>query len=159
MNRAKLRIRLAASLAMLALALVAVIGFGAMRANAARNTVHASSPVGLAAGQRASLQWTNLGDRQVGYEMFFLDADGRVLKVSRGLLLPARSIALELAYSELGRRTMRGHTRAVLRVIGATTTPLPTIEVFDEQTGRTSFGLLLPAIVGFDPQPDPPSQP
>lgn len=158
MNSAKIRTRLAALLAMLALTIVAVAGFGAMRANAARTTVHASSPVGLAAGQRASFHWTNLSNRQVGYEMFFLDADGRVLKVSRGLLLPARSIALELAYNELGSRDLREHTRAVLRVTGATTNPIPSIEIFDEVTGRTSFGLLLPAVVGFDPQPEPPGQ-
>ena len=158
MNLAKIRTRLAASLAMLALMFVAVAGFSAMRANAARTTVHASSPVGLVAGQRASFHWTNLSNRQVGYEMFFLDADGSVKKVSRGLLLPARSIALELSYGELERREMRAHTRAVLRVFGATTNPLPALEVFDEVTGRTSFGLLLPAVVGFDPQPEPPGQ-
>jgi hypothetical protein len=139
------------------LAIVAVTSVTTRQASAARTSVHASSPVGLAPGQRASLQWTNLSNRQVAYEMFFLDGDGSVKKVSRGLLLPARSVALELGYDELGSRTLRTHTRAVLRVIGAAAHP-PTLEVFDEATGKTSFGLLLPAVNDFDPQPDPPGQ-
>jgi hypothetical protein len=144
-------------LALSALLITAVISVDLTPTSAARTTVHASSPIGLVAGQRASLQWTNLSNRQVGYEMFFLDADGSVRKVSRGLLLPARSIALELGYSELGSRELRAHTRAVLRIIGATTNALPALEVFDEATSKTSYGLLLPA-VEFDPQPEPPGQ-
>jgi hypothetical protein len=157
MKTERYEIRWAAALAVLALTIFGLVGFGTPRTIAARTIVHASSPIGLVAGQRASLQWTNLSNRQVGYEMFFLDADGSVRKVSRGLLLPARSIALELGYSELGSRELRAHTRAVLRIIGATANALPALEVFDEATSKTSYGLLLPA-VEFDPQPDPPGQ-
>ena len=122
---------------------------------------YSSGLFGLAVGEAASFHYVNLHRRQTEVELYFLDSDGKVLKQKQGLLLPYKALTLDLSFRELGSDGMRKLIRVHVR---AGTPPDPikgvaSVDVSDEATGRTSFGLLLPAVARcFDPQPDPPSQ-
>jgi hypothetical protein len=124
-----------------------------------RASFHWSGLFGIAMGETANLNYTN-GDRDPAeVVMMFLDTSGGVIKSSRARVAPGHSFGLLLPYSETNSRAGRVQVRALVRFARPSDSALSisSVEVFDDATGRTSFGLLLPA-VGFDPQPDPPGQ-
>lgn len=121
-------------------------------------TEHPSASFGLANGQVARLNVVNHDPRERKVVvMQFLDEAGNVLKTTRAAIEPKQSFGLLLPASEIGRTEARVQVRAIVRLRGsASNRLLGGVEVYDEATGRTSFGLLLPAS-DFDPQPEPPS--
>jgi hypothetical protein len=128
-----------------------------------RLSFHWSGLVGISAGETASINFVNLERNEASVRLVFFDEEGRILKSVRQRVGAGRSAVLILPYSELGGRSGRAHLRTMVRIVDSDAgRPEPgglsTLEVFDDATGRTSFGLLLPAnIRGFDPQPEPPS--
>lgn len=121
-------------------------------------THHPSASFGIVAGQTARLNVVNADARE--RKMFvlrFLDETGSVLKTARVTVDPKHSFGLLLPASEAGRDTVRAQIHAEVFMQGDRSNRLPgSVEVFDEATGKTSFGLLLPAS-DFDPQPEPPN--
>jgi len=96
----------------------------------------------------------------VTVELVFTDGAGQTLKADTVRVAAGGSAVLILPYRELGSRTGgREQIATMVRVDRPGGERIVTLEIFDEATGWTSFGLLLPAVRGFDPQPDPPSQP
>lgn len=109
--------------------------------------------VGIAAGQTARLNVVNVGGEgqaaQCLVSMIFLDDQGALLKTNTFAVQPGRSVSLDLvADTDLGLGTnTRRQIRAVLAQIPAVAPPetaptcvlAPTLEIFDQLTGRTSI--------------------
>jgi hypothetical protein len=115
--------------------------------------------VGLARNQAARLNVLNpgnaYGDRNpvCSAEMSFLDDQGRELKSSAAPVDWGKAVSLELDRSSLPGNALRVQIRAVLRTAinrpdplaassvmpGAVCSFLPTLEIFDKDTGKTSF--------------------
>ncbi len=120
--------------------------------------------VGIAAGQTARLNVLNVGGQgqavQCIVSMLFLDDQGAVLKTKTFAVLPGRSVSLDLvADMDLGLGTNeRRQIHAVLAQIPAVVLPqtapacvlAPTLEIFDQFTGRTSI-----LMVNTTPIPQP----
>lgn len=119
---------------------------------------HPSAAFGIAGGQAAILTVVNTdASETLTVRMQFLDENGSVLKTERAIIEPRHSFGLLLPYREISRGENRMPIRAVVRAQKSRNEQLiGSVEVYDEATGKTSFGLLLPA-KGFDPQPDPPA--
>jgi hypothetical protein len=122
-----------------------------------------SGLIGLSRGQAASLNVTNSSREVKEVHFFFIDIDGRLLKSSSARVLPGRSMGLVLSHSEVRDPTERVQVRGAVRFSDPPNPdadpPEPdadppselvisSLEVFDEATGKTSFGLLLPAVRG-----------
>jgi hypothetical protein len=114
-----------------------------------------SALTGLVRGQAASLNVTNSSREVRELQLFFIDRNGRLLKSSSARLLPGQSTSLELSHSESrspeGRIQIRGAVRLTDPPSPDADPPSPdlvlrNLEIYDEATGRTSFGLLLPAV-------------
>lgn len=121
-------------------------------------TDHPSAPFGIAQGQVARLNVVNTDARRGQlFVVQFIDEDGNVLRTVRASVAPKHSFGLLLPASEIGRGEIRSQIRAHVRMQGSRQNRLlANVEVYDEATSRTSFGLLLPAS-DFDPQPEPPA--
>ena len=123
-------------------------------------TFRLSGLIGLSRGQAASLNVTNSSREVKEVHFFFIDIDGRLLKSSSGRVLPGQSMAMVLSHSEIrdavgdptGRVQVRGAVRFADPPEPDADPPselvISSLEVFDEATGKTSFGLLLPAVRG-----------
>ena len=127
----------------------------------ASGTLQATSLIGLARGEAASLNFTNVSREVVQAALVFLDRDGRRLKASRARVSPGQSLSLGLSFGEVA--TPRD-VRVQIRVIVLAQPPDPdaqppdpdadpptermlaSLEVFDERTGKSAYGLLLPAV-------------
>ena len=121
-----------------------------------------SSLIGLSKGESASLNVTNSSRAIIAIRFYFIDAEGRLLKSSSARVMPGQSLSLMLPYSELRDATGRVQVRGVVRADPPGESDPPSesdppceadlvqssLEVYDEATGKTSFGLLLPAIRG-----------
>ncbi len=147
------------SLAIFAIVTALVLWNWARPSEAGLNfTQHPSASFGIAAGQTARLNVVNPDARERKIvALRFLDENGGVLKTARAVVEAKHSFGLLLPASETGRGGLRTQLRAEVLMQGDRTNQLlGSVEVFDEVTGRTSFGLLLPAS-DFDPQPEPPA--
>ncbi len=141
-----------------ALSLIAIVftAYGRNDEANERASFHWSGLFGLTNGEAASLNYTNLSRRPAEARLSFYDANGNLLKQSTARLESGQSAVLILPYIDLGR-VGRVQIRGSVRL---STPPEPVrgvgaVEVFDTASGKTSFGLLLPAAErGFDPQPD-----
>ena len=115
-----------------------------------------SSLLNFSRGQAVSLNFTNV-DRQVrDARLNIVDANGETLKTATGRVLPGQSVSLNFTYGELPRgAALRAGVRGVVVLV---TPPEPdadppspdlslaNLEIYDVLTGKTSFGLLLPAV-------------
>ncbi len=116
-----------------------------------------SALTGISRGEVASLNVTNSSLEVKAVQFFFIDINGRLLKSSSARVLPGQSMSLALSHSELRDSALRVQVRGAIRL---TDPPNPdadppqpdlvssSLEIYDEATGKTSFGLLLPAIRG-----------
>ena len=110
--------------------------------------------VGIAAGQTARLNVLDVGGQGQAAEcivsMLFLDDQGAVLKTNTFAVLPGRSVSLDLVADMdlgLGTNEQRRPIHPVLAQIPAVVQPqtapacvlAPTLEIFDQFTGRTSI--------------------
>jgi hypothetical protein len=160
----------------LALAALAVAPGRGTSAADASGWRHFYGMAGLAAGQTLRLNATHtlppgpsrdeLPPGPIRVRFALLDDRGRVLASLRSELQPGHSDALEISFGRLGIDARRVHVRAVVDVILPPSPILPpgpvrnpsvsTLEVFDDDSARTSL-FVHPAVVrGFNPQPDPP---
>jgi hypothetical protein len=129
--------------------------------------------VGIVRGQTARLNAVNLGGpdtRPCEVEMTFFDDQGDPLAERGIIIIGGKSASLDLSADQLGgpdtRPGERFQLRAVVKALGGPDTKLQckevivtTLEVFDNETGRTTV-LLNPALIrGVDPLPEPPSLP
>jgi hypothetical protein len=133
-------VRSAWQLVALGLLLASMIGWGAGRAVAFDQTDERPSPLlGLARGQTARLNvvsYEGPDSTPVRVELAFFDDQGNPLARSEETLAPGRAAALELPYERLGRADLRVEVRAVVRVVGSPNI-IPSLEVFDNETGKT----------------------
>jgi hypothetical protein len=97
--------------------------------------------VGLAKGQTARLNMVNIGDPNLNpceVQMGFYDSQGKALLRGVQKLEPGMATFLDLSYASAENPNLRVQIRGWVRVIGDPTLCLASLEVFDEQTGRTS---------------------
>ena len=106
-------------------------------------------------GQAVSIDFCNVDRVARDVKMYFVDEMGNTLKSSQARVPPGQTVSLNFTYGELPRgNAMRVGIRAAIAVVAPTDTvdppqpdlSLANLEIFDTQTGRTSFGLLLPAV-------------
>ncbi len=114
-----------------------------------------SGLIGLVRGQAASLSITNSTRDVQEAQFFFLDMDGNLLKTSSARIMPGQSMGLTMSRSEVRDPSLRVQVRGVVRLADPPNPDadppqpdlvLSSLEVFDESTGKTSFGLLVPAV-------------
>lgn len=106
-------------------------------------------------GQAVSLDFTNVDRVPRDIKMFILDANGDTLKSVTWRVNSGQSVSLSFMFGDLGRiNTQRMGVRGV--VIVQPTEPdanppqpdfsLANLEIYDVATGKTTYGLLLPAV-------------
>ncbi len=105
-----------------------------------------SGMVGLAAGQTARLNVLNPGVLAPAVavacvaQLSFLNAEGVVLKTTSVTVPPGQSMPFNLDREvDLIVSDLRVEVRAVIAYTSNTCALLPTLEVFDDGTGRTQF--------------------
>ena len=115
-----------------------------------------SGTVGLTAGQTARLNVLNPGALApaVGVvcaaQLSFLNAQGTVLKTSSVSVPPGESISFNLDRDvDLIVSDFRVQVRAVIAYNSNTCALLPTLEVFNDDTGRTQFVVTRFAAIPF----------
>jgi hypothetical protein len=100
-----------------------------------------SPMVGLARGQTARLNVVNIGDPNVSpceVQMVFYDSQGKALARDVQMLDPGMATFLDLSYAAIGNPNIRVQLRAWVKVVvGDPTLCLASLEIFDEETGRT----------------------
>jgi hypothetical protein len=96
--------------------------------------------VGLARGQTARLNVVNIGDPNSSpceVQMVFYDGQGKALARDVQRLDPGMATFLDLSYAAIGNPNLRVQIRAWVKVVGDSTICLSSLEVFDDETGRT----------------------
>jgi hypothetical protein len=140
------------------IALIALVttgtAWGTTSASAADNNTRSTGLFGITQHQTARLNVVNLEDVSQDdpffrVEMTFLDGEGNILSQKVYEIKSGKSAFLDLkGIDVVGRDTNRTHIRAVVRFVDTPDTLLymwmPTLEVFDNDTGETRF--LLPAV-------------
>jgi hypothetical protein len=130
--------------------------------------------IGIASGETARLNAVNLGTNSstpgssCTVTFAFLDAQGQVLATKAVGLAPSQAASFDLGKSQLAVDDVRGEFRAVLFFGysgGAPPTPdilqqfdcgiVPSLEVYDGTTGRTTFVLTGAQILPGPPTPIP----
>lgn len=148
MNSQHASIKTMATTIALSVALLIITAQASMAQVNPRLAINYSGIIAIAPGESASLNVTNLDSELTVARLVFVDAEGNELKSMMARVAGGRSAMLTLNYSELGDRTGRAHIAAVLvRPSQEAEKQLTSIvEVFDNNSGKTSFGLLLPAV-------------
>ncbi len=140
------------------IALVALVTAGAVwgapSASAALNLTESTGMFAITRTQTARINLVNLEDRAfvpcIRVEMVFIDGDGNILSQKVYEIDSGKSAFLDLRGSEIiGREGSRANLRAEVRFVGTPDTRasencIPTIEIFDNESGETRF--LLPAV-------------
>ena len=107
-------------------------------------------------GQAVGIHFVNVAREPVSARMYFVDENGNVLKSASTRVVPGQAVSLNFTFGELSRTSP---TRVGVRGVVVLTTPpepdtdppepdlsLANMEVYDVLTGKTTFGLLLPAV-------------
>ena len=107
-------------------------------------------------GQAVGIHFCNVARETAAAKFYVVDANGNILKSASARVLPGQTVSISFSFSELPRSSPQ---RVGIRGVVLLTTPpepdaqppdpdlgLANMEVFDVLTGRTSFGLLLPAV-------------
>ena len=125
-----------------------------------RLEVNALPPVGVAFGQTLHVTYFNTSANPFEIIPCVLDGDGANVKEGVPVTLaPGQMLSFDVSRRELGDRTERHvQLRALVHIDRKNLRNLVvTGEVIEDETGRSS--LFVPGLrVGFDPQPDPPSE-
>ena len=125
------------------IALVFVFGARSQKAQAVDQTDAKLLPmVGLAKDQTARLNMVNVGNPNISpceVQMVFYDSQGKMLSRDIQKLEPGMATFLDLRYAEVGDPTIRVQIRAWVNVIGDPTICLASLEVFNDETGRTTL--------------------
>ncbi len=128
--------------------------WGATSAGAAVNSAKTTGMFGITRAQTARINLVNLEDRAfvpcIRVEMVFIDDGGNILSQKVYEIDTGKSAFLDLRGNEIiGRGSNRANLRAEVRFVGTPDTRavdncIPTIEIFDNESGETRF--LLPAV-------------
>jgi hypothetical protein len=107
-------------------------------------------------GQAVSIDFCNVDRVTRDVKIYFIDSNGNQLKSSPMRVAPGQTVSLNFTFGELPRTSP---VRVGVRGVVVLVTPpdpdvdppnpdlsLANLEVYDVLTGRTSFGLLLPAV-------------
>jgi hypothetical protein len=117
-----------------------------------------TSLIGVAPGDAVGLNFTSVANRAVVAELNFLDRNGRLLKTSGPTRVsPGQSLSLNFAHREAPAGhppSERFRIRVIIAVIPTDQVGPPlepshmqgSLEVFNEVTGQSAFGLLLPCV-------------
>ena len=149
----------------IALVIVAAIwiAWGARWAQAIQDSEDFPSPIGIARGQTVRLTVLNIGERAiVGPEYRLLDSAGRTLaQTPEPHLIPPgqfRSFDFDLPEPPPGLADNFGRIQVRAAMIGNSKTKnfRVSLEVFDNDTGKTTVFFPTETIKGFNPQPDQP---
>jgi len=131
------------TLTALGIALVFFLGARSQTAQAFDTTDDKPSPMfGLAKGQTARLNVVNIGDPNQDscqVQMIFYDNEGKQLALDSQKLDPGIATFLDLSYADIGNPNIRVQIRSWVKVvIGDPSICLSSLEVFDDETGRTA---------------------
>ena len=112
------------------------------RVHAAQNPFFVFGPSAISPGETARLNVVSVGVREtVAAQLVFFDSSGTVLTQTTVQLAPGRVVSLDLGFVERSATGNRMTFYPMVR-LGARTENegyvLPTLEVFDNATGRTS---------------------
>ncbi len=97
--------------------------------------------IGLAKGQTARLNMVNVGDpnqETCEAQMVFFDSQGRTRSRDVQKLEPGMATFLDLSYAAIGDPATRVQIRGWVRVVGDPTLCLASLEVFDEESAKTT---------------------
>lgn len=139
----------------IALCAVPAIGSG-QTAEVDGNVYLMSRLLNFSKGQAVGIHFCNIARETTAAKIYIVDANGNVLKSASARVLPGQTVSISFSFSELPRSTpQRVGVRGVV-VLAQPPDPdaqppdpelgLANMEVYDVLTGRTSFGLLLPAV-------------
>lgn len=146
--------RLVLQLVVASFALLAIPAFAAAQ-SIDLNVYLMSRTIHFVKGQAVTIDFCNVDRVARDIKMYFVDENGNTLKSAAAHVLPGQTVSLNFTFGELPRGSaMRAAVRGAIVVAdppGETNPPEPdlslaNIEIFDTQTGRTSFGLLVPAV-------------
>jgi len=131
------------TLTALGIALVFLFSAHAKSVQAFDQTDEKPSPmVGLARGQTARLNVVNIGDPNLEpceVQMVFYDSQGEALARDVQKLDPGVATFLDLGYSDVGDPTLRVQIRSWVKVVvGDPNICLSSLEIFDDETGKTT---------------------
>ena len=147
--------------AALAAALMAIAAIAAAQTVEVTKLYLMSSFINFTKGQAVSIDFCNVDKVTRDVKLFFVDANGNVLKTAPARVAPGQAVSLNFTYGELPRGSS---ARMGIRGIIAVTDPpgeanppteteppdpelsLGSMQVYDVLTGKTTVGLLLPAI-------------
>jgi hypothetical protein len=126
------------------LSILFMIGVRAEQVQAFDTTDAKPSPmVGLAEGQTARLNVVNIGDPNQGscqVQLIFYDNAGKQLALDSQKIDPGIATFLDLSYNDIGNPNIRVQIRSWVRVlIGDPSICLSSLEVFDDETGKTTL--------------------
>lgn len=122
-------------------------------ASASLNSTRSTGMFGITQNQTARLSVANIDDGSfvpcIRVELSFVDSDGNILSQKVHEVESGKSAFLDLRGNEIAQsRSNRSQIRAIARFVGTPDTRLymwlPTLEVFDNESGETRF--LLPAV-------------
>ena len=144
-------------IAILAIALAAMPAIAAAQTTELGGNIYLMSRLlNFTRGQAVSIHFTNVDRVTRDVKIYFADANGMIIKSSLSRVAPGQTTDSLLNFAELPRTSpIRVGVRGVVVVSAPTDStvdpPDPDLsfanmEVFDVLTGRTSFGLLLPAV-------------
>ena len=109
-----------------------------------------SPMVGLAKGQTARLNVVNIGDPNQGscqVQMTFYDNEGKQLALDVQKIDPGIATFLDLSYNDVGDPHIRVQIRSWAKVlVGDPTICFSSLEVFDDETGKTTLFIGDPSI-------------
>lgn len=142
--------------AFLAIVLMAVPVIAGAQTELPGNIYLMSRLLNFSRGQAVSIDFCNVGRVMRDVRIYFVDANGNVIKSALRRAAPGQTVDVLLNFADLPRN---GPARVGVRGVvvipglqdGQVDTPEPDLslanmEVYDVLTGRTSFGLLLPAV-------------
>lgn len=120
------------------------------------NVYMMSGLINFTRGQAVGIHFCNVAREPAYARMYFVDADGSVLKSASARVFPGKTMSISFSFSELPRSSpIRVGVRGVV-VLAQPPDPdvqppepdlaLANMDVFDVLTGKTSFGLLVPAV-------------
>jgi hypothetical protein len=146
--------------AALAIALMAIPTFAAAQTTELPTLHLMSSLLNFTKGQAVSIDFCNVDRVTHEVKLYFVDINGNILKMSSARVLPGQTVGLNFSYTEMHRSSS---TRVGVRGVVKFTDPpspdadpptpdlsLASMQIYDVLTGKTSFGLLLPAVRNAD---------
>lgn len=157
-----MRSRSILKVAILSIALMAMPAIAAAQTIELPGTVRlASATLNFTRGQAVSIHFCNVNPVAVNAKLFILDANGNTLKSASGRVLPGQTVGIWFEFSSLPRTSpirvaVRGAIKVTADPPGESDPPtesdppgelsLGSMEVYDVLTGRTTYGLLVPAV-------------